>query len=86
MHERSTKTTVTFLHPFQLKDVERELPAGCYQVETVEEPLDTMKEVAYRRVSTTITVHRPLTLWRQQVEIDPGELAAALEKDRAKSV
>ena len=82
MLERSTTKTVTFQHPFTLKDVDMELPAGCYEVETIEERLDTLSEVAYRRLSTTMTVHRPITMWRQMVAIDPADLEAALEKDR----
>ena len=79
--ERSTRNLVRFLHPFQLGGIEGVLPPGSYEVETVEEQLEGLSFVAYRRVTTTITVPGPTALSRQLTEIDPKDLAAALEKD-----
>ena len=57
------------------------LPLGTYEIETVEEQLNGLSFAAYRRVSTTITTRHPTTRARQVSEIDPVELAAALDKD-----
>lgn len=82
MMERTTSTTVTFQRPFKLAALDSELPAGSYDVETVEELLDTVSSISYRRKSTTMTVERPDKPGRQVVEIDPADLSAALERDR----
>jgi hypothetical protein len=83
MTERITHSSVTFLHDFTLRDMDGVQPPGTYLVETVEEPLGTLSFVAYRRVSTTITVPA-IGVWslrKQVVTIDPDELQAALAKD-----
>lgn len=54
MTSRVTSRTVTFVRPFRLDEIEHELPAGIYRVETAEETLDSVSCVAYRRVSTQI--------------------------------
>jgi hypothetical protein len=58
-------------------------PPGTYLIETVEDPLGTLSFVAYRRVSTTITLPAigVSSLRKQVVTIDPDELQAALAKD-----
>jgi hypothetical protein len=74
---------VTFRHPFALKDVVGRQPPGTYQVETVELTIDGLSFVAFRRISTTITlpaVGAPGAR-RQFVEIDPADLAAAQQRD-----
>jgi hypothetical protein len=85
MRERITRRLVTFLHPFSLVGVDREQPAGTYAIETTEEPIDGLSFIAYRRVSTTITLPYSLTamLSRQLVSIDPQELEAAVQRDAA---
>jgi hypothetical protein len=83
MTERITRSSVTFLHDFVLRDLDGIQPPGTYLIETVEEPLGTLSFVAYRRVSTTITVP-PIGVAsrrRQVVTIDPDELQAALARD-----
>lgn len=83
MHEQTTRKSVTFLHPFSLTGVDGRLEAGTYIIETLEERIEGLSFIAYRRVSTTIEVigkgYRRGE--RQVVEIDPAELAAALEHD-----
>ena len=81
--ERTTFTTITFLHPFSLADVDGVQPAGTYTVETIDTTLDNLSFVAYRRVSTAImlpavgaSAHQ-----RQTIFIDPLELAVALKQD-----
>ena len=83
MAERLTRKSVEFVRPFELGGVEGLQPAGTYDVETLEEQLDGLSFVAYRRVSTTIALRASnlATLSRQLTMIDPADLAAALVKD-----
>lgn len=83
MTERITHSSVTFLHDFILGDMDGVQPPGTYLIETVEDPLGTLSFVAYRRVSTTITLPAigVSSLRKQVVTIDPNELQAALAKD-----
>jgi len=81
MNERLSRTLVEFAHSFLLPGVEGLQPAGIYEVETVEEQLDSVSFVAYRRISTMITVRGPTVLSRQQAPIDPADLALALKRD-----
>ena len=85
MSLRTTCRTVTFSHSFLLKGVAEEQPAGSYIVETDEEQLLTSSIEAYRRISTFIRLPgRPGSLVLGQViDIDPTELAEALERDAA---
>jgi hypothetical protein len=87
MTERTTRKTITFLHPFELSGVEGEQPAGTYAVETTEEPISDLSFIAYRRVSTTITLASPRLgpASRQIVAIDPNDLQAAQLRDAAKT-
>jgi hypothetical protein len=84
---RTVSRTVTFRHPFRLSGIVEEQPAGTYVVETDEEPVDTPSVEAWRRISTLIRLPgRPGRLTLDQViDIDPAELAAALERDGASS-
>ena len=83
MPERITRRSVTFLRPFLLVDLDGEQPAGAYVIETVEEPLDTLSFIAYRRVSTAI--HLPAvgtaSLRREVVTINPRDLEVAQKRD-----
>jgi hypothetical protein len=83
MTERITRRSVTFLHPFTLVGVDGVQPAGTYTVETVEEPLDNLSFIAYRRVSTTIVLpsSNTPTLRREVVIIDPRDLEASQKRD-----
>jgi hypothetical protein len=80
VHERITRKSVTFLHPFSLAGIDEKLEAGTYIVETLEELIDGLSFVAYRRVSTTIVTTDGQGA-RQVVTIDPRDLEAAQEKD-----
>ena len=53
---RSRHETVTFKHPFHLRGIARELPAGAYDVVTDEETIDGLSFEVWRRVATMITV------------------------------
>lgn len=56
MAMRSTKSTVTFEHPFFLSGYTDELPAGDYDVVVEEELLEGLSFAAYRRTATYLTV------------------------------
>ena len=83
MSERTKRKQVTFLHPFSLVGVEGQQAPGTYTVETVEEPIEGLSFVAYRRVSTMIVLPAPQygNASRQAITIDPGDLEAAKARD-----
>jgi hypothetical protein len=85
MQDRITRRLVTFLHPFSLGGVEGEQPAGTYEIETVEAPIDCLSFLAYRRVSTTMDLPSNLAAMRarQRVDIDPRDLEAVEKRDAA---
>ena len=81
--ERTTLTTITFLRPFSLADIDGVQPAGSYTVETMDTTLDHLSFIAYRRVSTSIMLPAvgAAARQRQLIFIDPLELEAALKRD-----
>jgi hypothetical protein len=82
---RTITNTVTFRTPFVLGELDEMLPAGAYDVETDEEPLEGLSFPAYQRVSAFIHLHpKPEQpgITRTWI-IDPKELDAALERDQA---
>lgn len=83
MTERMIRSSVEFIHPFTLSGADGWQPPGVYDVETVEEQLEGLSFVAYRRVFTTIALSgaNKASLSRQLTMIDPADLAAALERD-----
>ena len=83
MTERTTHTSVTFVRPFSLPDLEDVQPAGTYLIETVDTLLDGITFLAYRRMSTTIELPAigGTGPQRQVIAIDPVELKVALEAD-----
>jgi hypothetical protein len=84
---RVTSTTVKFSRPFRLDEIEHELPAGTYRVETEEETLDNVSFVAYRRLSTHIFLPPQFAMsdGTQMCVIHPEELTRALTLDRART-
>ncbi len=88
MTARMTRKLVTFLHPFHLDEVEHELPAGSYEVETEEERLDGATFYAYRRIATVFVVRPSESATRTRnlyITIDPSSLEAALERDKVRA-
>ena len=85
MTTRTLKTSVEFKRPFKLPRVEGVHPAGIYQVETEEERLDSVTVDAYRRLATRLYLPAdPKTPGvREEVIVNPDELAAALAADKA---
>jgi len=53
---RSKREVFTFKHPFQIRGVDRMLPAGDYEVVTDEEMIEGLSFASYRRVATMIIV------------------------------
>ena len=56
MTNRSRTETITFKHPFQIRGVDRLLPAGAYEVITDEEMIEGLSFASFRRVATMIMV------------------------------
>lgn len=73
---------MTFALPFELKGIDRELPAGSYRVVTDEELVEELSFLVYRRVSTLIFVPTQASSV-EMFSIDPLDLQAAQERDRA---
>jgi hypothetical protein len=53
---RSRREIVTFRHPFQIRGVDRLLPAGAYEVVTDEEMIEGLSFASFRRIATLIMV------------------------------
>jgi len=56
MTTRSRRETVHFRHSFRIKGIDRQLPAGAYEVITDEEMIEGLSFASYRRVATMIMV------------------------------
>jgi hypothetical protein len=82
MTTRTTDKTLTFAHPFLLKGIDRELPAGDYRVVTDEELIEGLSFLVYRHVSTMIFVPGQSISAVEMVTVDPQELEAAQERDQ----
>ncbi len=83
MFTRTKTRTVHFDAPFTLKGLDGTHPAGDYQVQDDEEQITGISWLAYRRVATAIEVIAGKTT--SLIDINPSELDAALEMDRALS-
>lgn len=83
MNIRSTETTVTFKHPFNLQAFEGEQPAGIYRLVIDEEEIIGLSFLAYRRIATML--HTPalsaLDGKHQVFQTNPSEIEAALRTD-----
>ena len=80
---RSRRETVTFRHPFRIKGIDRQLPAGAYEVVTDEELIEGLSFASFRRVATMIMVpgappHRQSI---EMMSIGSAGLADALQTD-----
>jgi hypothetical protein len=87
MTVRTHTKTVTFNRPFVIGGMDEVLPAGDYQVETDEEPIEGVSFLAYRRVSVRIHIPSPggnpaLT---RTVVLSPDVLDATLLEASAKT-
>jgi hypothetical protein len=59
MTVRTTRTTISFSQPFELRDLDGIQPAGDYLLDTDEELIEGLSRLAYRRVATLL--HLPST-------------------------
>ena len=76
---RTTKSTVTFVHPFILNRDFEELPAGHYEIETDEEEILTPERSAYCRAAIYFYVERAGST--RMLVINPADLESALRRD-----
>ena len=83
MTERRTVRPVTFAEAFVLEEADGIQPPGTYLIEAVEEPLDSVSFLGFRRISTAITLPAvgTATLSRQVVGISPQELQTGSMND-----
>ena len=83
MHERTTRKSVTFLHPFSLAGIDARAGSGNLHRRNARRAYRRLSFVAFRCVSTTIvTAGKGYGQGaRQIVTIDPRDLEAAQEKD-----
>ncbi|MBR0826804.1 hypothetical protein JQ596_14735 [Bradyrhizobium manausense] len=84
---RSRREVVTFNHPFRIRGIDRQLPAGAYEVVTDEEMIESLSFAAFRRVATMIKVpvegSRGLAM--EVVSIGPADLSDAQRIDAGQS-
>jgi hypothetical protein len=85
---RTDRTTVSFMNPFSLKELESIQPAGSYLVETDYEVIEGISRLAYRRVATLLTIPSISTSQSlsQRVFVDQSDLDSALMKDRQQTM
>jgi hypothetical protein len=78
---RSRREIITFKHPFQIRGVDRLLPAGPYEVITDEEMIEGLSFASYRRVATMIVVPAAASRGTEMVSIGLVDLADAQRID-----
>lgn len=85
MNSRSTRSTVTFAHPFRIAGYDDELPAGDYEVVVDEDLMEGLSFEAYRRTASYLLIggraggRGP----SEMRPVDPRDLEAALARDQA---
>lgn len=83
MTARTTKSTVTFVHPFTLGELDEVLPSGTYDVETDEDLIEGLSFQVYRRTKTLF--HVPDKSGKpglaRTLTIHPDVLDDAMERD-----
>lgn len=78
---RSRRETVTFHHPAHIRGIDRDLPAGAYEVVTDEEMIEGLSFAAWRRVATMITVPTGAAGISEMLSIGSVDLADAQAAD-----
>ena len=84
MTVRSRREVVTFRHPFQIRGVDRMLPAGAYGVITDEEMIEGLSFAAFRRVATLIEVPAAAGRSMELISIGSVDLSDAQRIDASK--
>ena len=84
MVTRTTETEITFRWPFELSEINLQLPAGTYRVEFDEEEISGLSFLAYRRSSTQLHVPAVSAIsgTHQVFRIDPAEFEALMDADK----
>ena len=84
---RSRTETLVFDRPFRLKELDRVLPAGSYEVLTDEEMIEDLSFPCYRRVLTMIMVpgEWPYASAIEMIATSAIELSDAQLNDKAAS-
>lgn len=81
---RTKRRTLTFKRPFTLRSVERQLPAGAYELVTDEELMEGLSFPVYRRVASWIMAPAEGSATAtEMISIDPAEIAELYDRDRA---
>lgn len=83
MTTRTRRETIHFKHPFNMKGIDRLLPAGPYEVVTDEEMIEGLSFPCFRRVATMIMVPSavPHTAAMEMVSISSVDLSDAQRND-----
>ena len=83
MTTRSWRETITFLHPFRIKGIDRLLRPGAYEVITDEEMIEGLSFASFRRVATMIMVPAapPRVSTMVMISINAVDLAEARRID-----
>ena len=84
---RSRRETLTFKHPFRIKGIDRQLPAGAYEGVSDEELIEGLSFPCFRRVATMIMIpgappHHQST---EMISISSIDLADAQQADAVAS-
>jgi hypothetical protein len=84
---RSRREVVTFKHPFQIRGVDRLLPAGPYEVITDEEMIEGLSFASFRRIATMIMVPAPASRGStmEMISIGSVDLADAQRIDASRA-
>jgi hypothetical protein len=84
---RSRRETVHFRHAFCIKGIDRQLPAGAYEVVTDEEMIEGLSFASFRRVATMIMVRcaAPHHASTEMISINAADLSDAQRIDASAS-
>ena len=79
---RTTRTTISYMQPFKLRDLDDIQPAGDYLLDMDDDrrPAEAGPR-AYRNIST-FAIHVSSAKRAELISVKPAELDVALEKDR----
>ena len=80
MTTRTRRHEVTFSHPFNLRGLDGEQPAGTYKIETDEELLEHLSFPVWRRVATSVVLPSGANSYAM-FRIEAADLEAAEKRD-----
>lgn len=82
MNVRTSRSTVSFRHPFVLSRAGTPLPAGDYEVVIEEELLQGLSFEAYRRTATFVVVRAGASGRTEMHPVTDQDLQRAIDHDR----